>query len=637
MLMVDNYYSGQLCNKRIFARTNQQKFHFHLHHRVMELHLTMHHKEGSVGHSRSMSAPSNDSTSENWNVSPHSFYRLPKGWNRVFSCKRIEKYDLRCRQAALEQDVAELQLRLKDERAVRDALEHISEPLSNAMSPSHPNVKPETRELITEIATLEGEVAHLEQHVLFLYRKVFDQRLSGTSELHDELSAGKCSSQQEQLKTWGLLRNAFRLRKSPSPQHHRHVSVSPRQQCFPDGLGVSKNIEKTLIQSEFDRTVEVMDMQSPEAQAHAASESFCPLFSYSFETPNRLSEELVRCMAAIYCKLSGPPLAQAGVPKPQLLTSSSFTSYTNINNLRQYSGDSWSPRWRTGSRTTSLGDPFKVEVSSENIGTYSSMVEVHWIYVDKCRLEYTSQALCNFRLMIIQLEKVDPGSLKHDEKLAFWINIYNALMMHTYLAYGIPRHHLKRVSLLQKAAYRIGPYTINADTIEQFLLGCKHHRPAKWLQTFLSPLTKSKSGEDRHALALYSLEPLACFALCCGGRSDPAIRVYSAKNIRNELEAAMHDFLQARIGISKDNRVVLLPRILEWYTRAKGVNTKNLLGWICQNIPEKQSVIEKCTSANVHKSSAQCLEWLPYDFSFRYILVPDLACRFPQSTHQQQA
>ncbi len=34
------------------------------------------------------------------------------------------------------------------------------------------------------------------------------------------------------------------------------------------------------------------------------------------------------------------------------------------------------------------------------------------------------------RLMVEQLEKVDPRQMTHEEKLAFWINIYNALMMH---------------------------------------------------------------------------------------------------------------------------------------------------------------------------------------------------------------
>jgi hypothetical protein len=87
------------------------------------------------------------------------------------------------------------------------------------------------------------------------------------------------------------------------------------------------------------------------------------------------------------------------------------------------------------------------------------------------------------RSMVEQLENVDPGRLKHEEKLAFWINIYNALLMHVimsqlrsmkflnitilahvlisyfffiivkiqaYLAYGIPRNNLKRMTLLQR-------------------------------------------------------------------------------------------------------------------------------------------------------------------------------------------
>lgn len=29
-----------------------------------------------------------------------------------------------------------------------------------------------------------------------------------------------------------------------------------------------------------------------------------------------------------------------------------------------------------------------------------------------------------------QLSRVDPSNLKHEEKLAFWINLYNALLMH---------------------------------------------------------------------------------------------------------------------------------------------------------------------------------------------------------------
>jgi hypothetical protein len=45
------------------------------------------------------------------------------------------------------------------------------------------------------------------------------------------------------------------------------------------------------------------------------------------------------------------------------------------------------------------------------------------------------------RLLVEQLATVDPSDLKHDEKLAFWINLYNTLLMHV-------RSSLKKFILL---------------------------------------------------------------------------------------------------------------------------------------------------------------------------------------------
>lgn len=35
-----------------------------------------------------------------------------------------------------------------------------------------------------------------------------------------------------------------------------------------------------------------------------------------------------------------------------------------------------------------------------------------------------------YRSLICRLEEIDPRKLEHEEKLAFWINIHNALVMH---------------------------------------------------------------------------------------------------------------------------------------------------------------------------------------------------------------
>lgn len=38
--------------------------------------------------------------------------------------------------------------------------------------------------------------------------------------------------------------------------------------------------------------------------------------------------------------------------------------------------------------------------------------------------------LLNCRSLISRLETVDPRKMKHEEKLAFWVNVHNALVMH---------------------------------------------------------------------------------------------------------------------------------------------------------------------------------------------------------------
>ena len=44
----------------------------------------------------------------------------------------------------------------------------------------------------------------------------------------------------------------------------------------------------------------------------------------------------------------------------------------------------------------------------------------------------------------------------------------------------------------------------------------------QWIQSLLSPVSKLK-GTYRQAYGLERSEPLVCFAICCGGRSDPPV------------------------------------------------------------------------------------------------------------------
>lgn len=108
------------------------------------------------------------------------------------------------------------------------------------------------------------------------------------------------------------------------------------------------------------------------------------------ETPNNLSEEMVRCMAGVLCKLADPPLAHH---RPSSSPSSSLSSASVVS--PQYLGDMWSPNCRRDPATldSRLINPFHVEGLKEFSGPYSAMVEVPSISRDRRRLREAEDLL----------------------------------------------------------------------------------------------------------------------------------------------------------------------------------------------------------------------------------------------------
>lgn len=102
------------------------------------------------------------------------------------------------------------------------------------------------------------------------------------------------------------------------------------------------------------------------------------------------------------------------------------------------------------------------------------------------------------------------------------------------------------------------------------------------------------------------------------------LKVYSASNIRDELEIAKREFLQANV-IVKKSRKVFLPKLVERYCREATMSMDDLLGWVMQNVDKKiHDSIQKCLDGKSSKKASQIIEWLPYSSRFRYMFSKDL-------------
>lgn len=101
------------------------------------------------------------------------------------------------------------------------------------------------------------------------------------------------------------------------------------------------------------------------------------------------------------------------------------------------------------------------------------------------------------------------------------------------------------------------------------------------------------------------------------------VRTYTAKNVREELQAAQRDFIRASVGVSSKGKL-LVPKMLHSF--AKGfVDDTNLALWILHYLPPHQAAfLEQCIAQRRQSllGSRNC-GILPFDSRFRYLFLPD--------------
>ncbi|KAK1588420.1 hypothetical protein Q3G72_023129 [Acer saccharum] len=144
------------------------------------------------------------------------------------------------------------------------------------------------------------------------------------------------------------------------------------------------------------------------------------------------------------------------------------------------------------------------------------------------------------------------------------------------------------------AAYTVGGHSYSAAAIEYVILKMKPPLHIPQIALLLA-LHKLKVSEEQRKSAIDTYEPLVAVALSCGMYSSPAVRIYTAKNVKEELQEAQHDFIRGSVGVSSKGKL-LVPKMLHCF--AKGfVDDANLAVWISHYLPPLQAAfVEQCVS-----------------------------------------
>ncbi|NWF68752.1 MAG: DUF547 domain-containing protein [Chloroflexi bacterium] len=171
-----------------------------------------------------------------------------------------------------------------------------------------------------------------------------------------------------------------------------------------------------------------------------------------------------------------------------------------------------------------------------------------------------SSAFSEYKALTYALRDFDPAALTSDaERMAFWINLYNALMIHAVIAYGVRRSVNDDWGFFDRTAYIVGGYRFSANDIEHGILRANAGHPAL-------PGPWFRADDARQAFCMRSIDVRLHFALVCAAKSCPPIAFYEAERLETQLEVATRNFMSGGgVEIDRAQRIVGLSRIFSWY------------------------------------------------------------------------
>lgn len=257
----------------------------------------------------------------------------------------------------------------------------------------------EARELVREIAAVEVEIIHLERYILSLYRTNFAHHLAATAAVNI--------------------------------QQLRRTSDSNSDNPLPPSLNTAS-------------------IGSTQEHRMLADHLCASIRDNVFGNPCKLSEDILKSIASVYCKLSSNTAPTVFSPVSSLSASTTFS-------LRDQSrkSDNCSPRYYY-EPTTSPSQLVRLKAKDGVL----DMVEITRIVIDKERFQLAVTMLEDHRfvklcvhiphgwcfknvqinekeieslicrILVRRLESVDPSKMDHEEKLCFWINVHNSMVMH---------------------------------------------------------------------------------------------------------------------------------------------------------------------------------------------------------------
>ena len=220
-----------------------------------------------------------------------------------------------------------------------------------------------------------------------------------------------------------------------------------------------------------------------------------------------------------------------------------------------------------------------------------------------------SEAFSHYLQLAGSLNSFKLEMLRSDaERKAFWINIYNVLIIHGTIEFDIQGSVFEISNFFGRIGYTIDGLFFTPDDIEHGILRSNRPHP-------LFPFKPFSAVDQRHNLIVASFDCRIHFALFCASSSCPPIEFYDAALIEQQLDTATRSFLN-RDGaeIDRQNNTLWMSLIFQWYQGDFGNSTREtILSLLPYMDKEKRTWIEE----NLDSLSVR---YLPYNWNMNSTL-----------------
>jgi GH15 family glucan-1,4-alpha-glucosidase len=195
----------------------------------------------------------------------------------------------------------------------------------------------------------------------------------------------------------------------------------------------------------------------------------------------------------------------------------------------------------------------------------------------------TSELYQRYVNLSYSLKNMDLDLLRtREEKLAFWINLYNVIVIHAVIELGI-RDSVKEVwHFFTRVHYQIGGLLFSPEDIEHGILRGNRRPPYSLFRKFAA-------NDPRLTYRVETLDPRLHFAQVCASSSCPPIEVYTPENLEEAFTIAGRTFINAGGAVlDRANRRISLSRIFKWYASDFGATQAERLRFIAPYFYDKQ-------------------------------------------------